>query len=270
MQGDLLAASHNDAVYRIRLTPDGTAVESSTVLFSSAAQLPLDVTAVGDAGPFPGLDLAGRLPGRRHRGVRAVVGRLHGHRRPGAGRGRRRVRQRRRDRQRAPARARRPTTRPTPTATTTPTSLDPDDDNDGLPDTADPFAVDPANGRGTPLPVTLTWDNDAPPAGGLLGLGFTGLMADGTTDYAARFDPGRMTAGGAAGVVTIDEVGDGTRGGRGEHPARRVPARRRRDHGLRPVRRAHPPAGPVRRRRRGRGRRTACSWGRATRTTTSP
>ena len=55
---------------------------------------------------------------------------------------------------------------------------DPDDDNDGLPDTADPFAVDATNGRSTALPVVHTWDNDAPPAGGLLGLGFTGLMTE--------------------------------------------------------------------------------------------
>ena len=86
---------------------------------------------------------------------------------------------------------------------------DPDDDGDGLPDTSDPFAVDAANGRDTPLPVVLTWDNIAPPAGGLMGLGFTGLMTDGTTDYAGLFDPSGMTAGGAAGVVTVDEAPDG-------------------------------------------------------------
>jgi hypothetical protein len=54
MQGDLIAASHNDAIYRIRLSPDGTAVTSDTVLFSSAASLPLDVTALGAHDPFPG------------------------------------------------------------------------------------------------------------------------------------------------------------------------------------------------------------------------
>jgi hypothetical protein len=86
---------------------------------------------------------------------------------------------------------------------------DPDDDNDALPDTTDPFAVDPANGRTTPLPAVYTWDNDAPPAGGLLGLGFTGLMTNGSTDYANLFDASKTTAGGAAGVVTVDEVPDG-------------------------------------------------------------
>ena len=62
---------------------------------------------------------------------------------------------------------------------------DPDDDNDGLPDISDPFAIDAANGRDTPLPSVLTWDNDAPPAGGLMGLGFTGLMANGSSGYAS-------------------------------------------------------------------------------------
>jgi hypothetical protein len=42
-----------------------------------------------------------------------------------------------------------------------------------------------------------------------MGLGFTGLMANGSSGYASLFDPAKMTAGGAAGVVTVDEVADG-------------------------------------------------------------
>lgn len=86
---------------------------------------------------------------------------------------------------------------------------DPDDDNDGRPDTNDPFAVDAQNGLGTALPVTYTWDNGAPDPGGLLGLGFTGLMSDGVTDYRGLFDPDALTTGGAAGVLTLDAVGPG-------------------------------------------------------------
>jgi hypothetical protein len=86
---------------------------------------------------------------------------------------------------------------------------DPDDDNDGLPDTSDPFAIDPNNGETTTMPVRLTWDNDAPSAGGLANLGFTGLMTNGTSNYASLFDPAKMTAGGAAGVATVDEVSGG-------------------------------------------------------------
>lgn len=86
---------------------------------------------------------------------------------------------------------------------------DPDDDNDGLPDTSDPFAIDPNNGKTTTTPVRLTWDNNAPRPGGLANLGFTGLMTNGTSNYASLFDPAKMTAGGAAGVATVDEVPEG-------------------------------------------------------------
>ncbi|MDH3708137.1 MAG: hypothetical protein OES57_18885, partial [Acidimicrobiia bacterium] len=86
---------------------------------------------------------------------------------------------------------------------------DPDDDNDTLLDGVDPFAVDAANGAGTNLPVNFDYENSSPPAGGILDLGFTGLMTNGT-DYLDLFDPFAMTIGGAAGVVTIDAAGAGT------------------------------------------------------------
>jgi hypothetical protein len=208
MQGDLIAASHNDAIYRIRLSPDGTAVTSNTVLFSSAASLPLDVTALGADDPFPGTIWVADLVGN---GV--VVFEPEDFACTGADDGgldedadgydnSDEI-----DNGTNPCS---PADRP-PDADADQTSdlNDPDDDNDGLPDTSDPFALDAANGRNTPLPSVLTWDNDAPAAGGLMGLGFTGLMTDGTTGYANLFDPTKMTAGGAAGAVTVDEVADG-------------------------------------------------------------
>jgi len=86
---------------------------------------------------------------------------------------------------------------------------DPDDDNDGIPDTRDPFAIDSDNGSTTPLPVSYTWENDAPNPKGLLGLGFTGLMTNRRSNYAARFDIENITAGGAAGVTTVEQVSPG-------------------------------------------------------------
>ena len=83
---------------------------------------------------------------------------------------------------------------------------DPDDDNDGLLDTSDPFAIDAANGTTTSMPVSYTWENDAPNPGGLLFLGFTGLMTNFVNDYESLFDPTALTAGGAAGVLTVDAV----------------------------------------------------------------
>lgn len=86
---------------------------------------------------------------------------------------------------------------------------DPDDDGDGAPDVSDRFALDEDDGATTLPPVVLDWAASDPAPGGLLNLGFTGLMTDGVTDYAALFDPARMTAGGAPGVVTVDLVPGG-------------------------------------------------------------
>ncbi|MFN8587197.1 MAG: choice-of-anchor D domain-containing protein [Candidatus Eisenbacteria bacterium] len=82
---------------------------------------------------------------------------------------------------------------------------DPDDDNDGLLDVADAFARDAANGATTTLPIVYTWDGGNP-GNGLFGLGFTGLMANGTTDYLQQYDPVQLTPGGAAGKLTVDNV----------------------------------------------------------------
>ena len=84
---------------------------------------------------------------------------------------------------------------------------DPDDDGDGLSDLVDAFALDASNGA-TPLPVVYSWDG-GDPGTGLFGLGFTGLMADGVTDYRTQFDPVQITAGGAAGKLTLDAVSPG-------------------------------------------------------------
>ncbi|HEX8804478.1 MAG TPA: hypothetical protein VF743_09800, partial [Acidimicrobiales bacterium] len=208
LRGDLLTAGHDDAIHRIELTADGTAATSNTVLFSNAGSLPLDVTATGDADPFPGTVWVADFVGNainvfEPQAVTCTGGDDPALDEDGDGfdnadeidNG----------------------TNPCSSADVPPDAdgdhtsdlNDTDDDNDGLPDTSDPFAVDATNGRSTSLPATLTWDNDAPPAGGLLGLGFTGLMTNGTSDYATLFDPTKMTAGGAAGVVTVDEVADG-------------------------------------------------------------
>lgn len=87
---------------------------------------------------------------------------------------------------------------------------DPDDDNDTLLDIADPFAIDPLNGQSTPIGTMYTWENDAPNPGGLLNLGFTGLMTNGVDDYEALYDAAAVTAGGAAGVLTVDSATVGT------------------------------------------------------------
>jgi hypothetical protein len=87
---------------------------------------------------------------------------------------------------------------------------DANDDNDALADVVDPFARDKDNGLTTPMPVSYLWENEASAeVGGFFGLGFTGLMTNGKTDYLQQFDAEGMTTGGAAGVVTVDEVDPG-------------------------------------------------------------
>ena len=91
--------------------------------------------------------------------------------------------------------------------------LDPDDDNDSLDDLADPFAIDAQNGLTTPVGTFYDWENDSVPPGGLLGLGFTGLMLNGVDNYLDQYDPATLTAGGAAGVLTIDAADSGSAAG---------------------------------------------------------
>lgn len=86
--------------------------------------------------------------------------------------------------------------------------LDKDDDDDGLRDGKDPFALDRRNGRTTRLPVRLTWENTGNPLGGMGQTGFTGLMTNGK-DYLSKFDTDNMVVGGAAGVLTVEEVPPG-------------------------------------------------------------
>ncbi len=87
---------------------------------------------------------------------------------------------------------------------------DPDDDNDGQPDTSDPFAVDPDDGTTTMLPIQM--DLSETQLFGENGQGWTGLMTNGQTDYQGLYDPDEMTVGGAAQVLTVENVptGDAT------------------------------------------------------------
>jgi large repetitive protein len=207
MKGDILAASFDQAIHRVELSADGATASSSEELFSSV-DLPLDVTAQGDADSFPGTIWTATFFGGE-----VVVFEPEDFPCSGADNPSMDEDDDRYDNADEIDNG----TNPCSSADVPPdvdddgTSdlNDADDDNDGRPDSSDPFAVDAANGRDTPLPVELTWDNDAPPAGGLLRLGFTGLMTNGATDYAGLFDASKMTAGGAAGVVTVDEVPDG-------------------------------------------------------------
>ncbi|AKA36092.1 PKD domain-containing protein [Flagellimonas lutaonensis] len=85
---------------------------------------------------------------------------------------------------------------------------DTDDDNDGIADVNDPFQWDADNGTTTNLPVEYPfWNND--PGTGFAGLGFTGWMTNGSTDYLDQYDFDNLSFGGAGGKATIDFVSEG-------------------------------------------------------------
>jgi len=87
--------------------------------------------------------------------------------------------------------------------------IDPDDDNDGIADVSDFFALDNLNGVSTKIPYVRTWNNDDLQQGGIMSMGFTGLMTNGISNYKDLFNTSKMTAGGAAGVFTLDEISSG-------------------------------------------------------------
>jgi hypothetical protein len=83
---------------------------------------------------------------------------------------------------------------------------DPDDDNDGIPDLSDKLALDSLNGASTFLPIDYDWEPGDPSRGGFFDLGFFGMMNNGNSDYLDQYDPANITAGGTAGLFTIDEM----------------------------------------------------------------
>jgi hypothetical protein len=210
MQGNLLAASFDGTIYRLQLNATGDAVTSKEALFTNFGTQPLDVTTQGDADPFPGTvwaavygswDIQVFEPEEGGTGCAGTDDPALDEDADGF------------DNADEIANATNPCS-----AASVPADADgdkdsnlndPDDDNDGTSDSSDPFAVDPNDGTTTNLPVSYTWDNDAANPGGLLNLGFTGLMTNKTADYMSLYDPANMTAGGAAGVTTVDKVPDG-------------------------------------------------------------
>jgi hypothetical protein len=211
MKGDLLAAGWDNKIWRIELNSAGTAVSRLTTLFTSVAEgsKPLDLIAQGDGGPFPGTIWAtdynnGAIIVYEPAGSSSCSG-LDSDARDDDADGFDNADEI--DNGTSPCSA--ADTPPDADGDHDSDLNDPDDDNDGAADSTDAFALDAQNGRGTDLPVRYSWENGDPSAGGILGLGFTGLMTNGVDDYEALFDPDGVTAGGAAGVLTIDMVPGG-------------------------------------------------------------
>ncbi len=208
MQGDLLAASWNtDSIERIQLSADGTSA-TVTRLFSNVGGQQLDVTTQGPGEAYPGTIWSADLPAStvwvfEPQDLGSCTG-VYSTTLDEDGDGY--------------------TNADEIDAGSDPCSgadvpadfdddkisdkNDPDDDNDGVADLVDAFAIDSANGLSTAPRIDYGWAVGQPGTG-LLGLGFTGLMSDGSVDYLDRFVPDDMTPGGAAGKFTIDNVSDG-------------------------------------------------------------
>lgn len=214
LKGDIVSASFDNKIYRAQLDSTGTQLVAGEALFQNVGNAPLDVVAQGDDDVFPGTiwvaeigngkitvfepDDYGGSGGSTCSGADSATLDEDGDGFKNSDEI---------DNGTNPCSS--ADVPPDRDGDATSDLNDPDDDNDGLPDTSDPFAIDPNNGETTTTPVRLTWDNDAPSPGGLANLGFTGLMTNGTSNYASLFDPAKMTAGGAAGVATVDEVSQG-------------------------------------------------------------
>jgi hypothetical protein len=208
MLGDLLTVSYSNALQRVALDAEGDSARLSETLFSSVGVVPLDVTAQGAGDSLPGTIwvcdyVTGAIvvyePADFDGGPVTCTGAdSSGLDEDGDGY--------------SNADELANGVSPCSAGDLPPDfdhdflsdRLDPDDDGDGLSDVVDAFALDPANGAVAP-PLLYSWDG-GDPGTGLFGMGFTGLMTDGVTDYLDRFDPLRITAGGAAGKFTVDAV----------------------------------------------------------------
>ncbi len=211
MQGDLLGAGFDNKIHHIKLNTKGDDILGQTTLFTNVGGTPLDVTTQADWQMFPGTiwvadfnkkNIVVFEPIDYDGSVIVACGTAPGNDDDNDGY--------------SNADENANGTDPC-SAADVPTDADgdgisnltdDDDDNDGIADHLDPFALDPNNGRGTGIPLEYTWENNDTPPGYILNLGFSGLMNDGSTAWQDSYDLANLTAGGAAGVFTIDEVPD--------------------------------------------------------------
>ncbi len=216
MKGDLLAASFNGNIYRMKFTANGTALvdldtssaNNYQVLFSGFGSTPLDIDALGDAEIFPGTVWVATYGSDNITVFEPTdffvcsgaddplldedsdgysnADEIDNNTDPCSG-------------------GSKPNDNDGDFVSD---RNDNDDDNDGILDPQDAFAIDPTNGLNTTIPLNYGWAI-GDPGTGLFGMGFTGLMKNNTTDYLDQFDPDEVTAGGAAGKFTVNAATSG-------------------------------------------------------------
>ncbi len=221
LQGNLLAASFNDNIYRFELNGAGDQVMTEEALLTGFGDNPLDVTALGDNDPFPGtiwvaLHGSGKIVcfepndfapfnctgaddpnlDEDNDGYSNADEIDNGTNPCSQG------------------------SKPQDYDGDFISNLnDPDDDNDGWLDTYDPFAVDSLNGLGNKLPVEYGFsiNNGDNIEGSLFGIGFTGVMTNGElatqtagVDYGTLYSEDSLKVGGANSKFAIAGISSGT------------------------------------------------------------
>ena len=210
LQGDLVLASFSGNLERIQLNAAGTEATNVSTFASNFGSLPLDVVAQGDDEPFPGTIWAATYgsnnisifePTDYDGGNDFVCNGVYDFNIDEDGDGYSNAEEI--DNGSNPC-----------SASDVPADFDqdiisdlfdPDDDNDGIIDTQDPYPQDKYNGRSTSIPLDYPMLN-GDPGTGFYGLGFTGLMSNGTDDYLALLKDELLIPGGTSGVLTIDGV----------------------------------------------------------------
>ncbi|MDZ4701212.1 MAG: malectin domain-containing carbohydrate-binding protein [Rhodothermales bacterium] len=204
LQGTILSASFGGEIYVARLNSNGDQVSNGIeTLFSNFGLTPLDVIAQGDDDPFPGTIWAVTFGAQNITVFEPFEGECVGG--PGNqdddGDG-----YSNNDEIANGTNECNAGDKPSDfDGDFTSDRLDPDDDNDGIDDVVDAFAHDGLNGIGTTLPLDYDLFNGDI---GFFGIGFTGLMTNGDTDYLDQFDD-QLIAGGTAGLLTVPDVPSG-------------------------------------------------------------
>jgi len=227
LQGDLLMAGFNGSIYRATLSPDGKVVDNcpqgpeicNSTIASGFGSLPLDVIALGDDGVFPGTiwaitfgdgavtvfepaDYDGVPPSPCAANILSYQQDSDGDGYTDADEA---------DNGSDPCSA---ASQPLLDFDGTLISgfkvsnlNDPDDDDDGILDVDDPFVWDPENGKSLELPVFNEFFNEQ--GAGIGGIGLTGLMTNGTSEYHEQYNSDEVILGGTSGLLTIPATTSG-------------------------------------------------------------
>ncbi|MBN1680760.1 MAG: choice-of-anchor D domain-containing protein [Anaerolineae bacterium] len=209
MQGDLLTASFDDNIYRMKLNAAGDDIvqingQNAEALLSGFGSIPLDVTAQGDGDIFPGTIWVAVFGSDAIQVFEPTDFVCLGTYDPfldedsdGYSNA---------DEIDAGSNPCSPGSTPADNDGDFVSDVnDDDDDNDSILDINDAFAIDPDNGTTTHMPLFYDLFN-ADPGFGFFGVGFTGLMINNADDYLDQFEVTNLTVGGAAGKATVDNV----------------------------------------------------------------